>query len=245
MFWKLIDPNVNSFFIKFISDQPLLSVSFLFWIFVLLGLLLSIALHEFAHAYSAHLLGDDTAKNQGRMTINPVSHFDLLGITLILFTFIGYGKPVPVNPNNFRNPARGMMLVSLAGPATNFVLAFFCGISYLALTPFIRVQGDFSSPTNILMGIISTFVFSLGTIGLYNLVLMIFNLLPVAPLDGRKIFGYIHYSINGFLTKYIDPYGIWIVLFSILPILNGYSIFNLIFLPFYIFYTFVFGVRIY
>lgn len=247
MFWNLIQPSINSFFLPFRSGIAITNASFLYWIFVTLGLLMSISIHEFAHAYSAHVLGDDTAKNNDRMNINPFKHFDVFGLFLILFTFFGYGKPVPVNPANFRDPAKGMMLVSLAGPASNFVLAFLCGIIYLALKPFVSIEGSFGSIQGILIGFASTFVYSLGIIGLLNLGLMVFNLIPVFPLDGRKIFGYIHYSIDDFFMKYVDPYGIWVVIFLIFPLIpigGGVSIAQLISYPFFIIYTLAFGVRL-
>lgn len=242
MFWQLINPSVSQLFVDITGSIVNTQISYLFWIFIILGLLMSIAVHEWAHAYSAHLLGDDTAKNEDRMNINPLNHFDVLGLVLILFTFFGYGKPVPVNAGNFRNPAKDMMLVSLAGPASNFVLAFFCGITYASLTPFLTFQGDLSSIEGILKGTLTTFIYSLGTIGLYNLGLMTFNLLPVHPLDGRKIWGYLNYRISEFLMRYIDPLGFWAILIFLLPFCGGYSIISLLSLPIYTIYTLAFRI---
>jgi Zn-dependent protease len=81
-------------------------------------------IHELAHGYTAHLLGDDTAKNQGRLTFNPIAHIDLIGMLMILFFGFGYAKPVPVNPRNFKNQKGGMALTSLAGPVSNLIMAF-------------------------------------------------------------------------------------------------------------------------
>src|SRR5690606_20504790 len=147
--------------------------SFAFWIIVFFGLILSIAIHEFAHAYSAHLLGDDTARLNDRMNINPTKHFDMVGFLLILFTSFGYGKPVPVNPNNFRNPVQGLMYVSLAGPASNLLQAFICALLFYALRQ-IPPHED----------LLTTFTYALPTLGVINLSLMIFNMLPIYPLDG-------------------------------------------------------------
>ncbi len=243
MFWQFLDRSVNSLFVTFTMNGVSAQSSYLFWVFVLIGLLMSISIHEWAHAYSAHRLGDDTARNEDRMNINPLNHFDALGLGLILFTFFGYGKPVPVNPNNFANPARDMMRVSLAGPVSNFLIAAFCGFSFLALKPFVQ-PGDLNSIIGIINGFLSTLIYSLGMIGYFNIGLMVFNMLPIHPLDGRKIWGYVHYSINEFLIRYVDPNAIVILIIAILPV-GGIQVVSLLTLPFFLFYTLVFGVRFY
>jgi len=242
MFWKLIDPSVNSLFVQIISGQIITSTSFLFWILVFAGLIMSIAVHEFAHAWMAHRLGDDTAKELDRLTINPISHFDAIGLGLILFTFFGYGKPVPVNPNNFSNPVRDMMLVSLAGPMSNFLIAGVFGITFLAFRPFVQFEGNITSITGISAGLISTLVYSLPMIGLYNIGLMIFNLLPLYPLDGSKIWGYFNTKIDDFLRRNVYPYSLIIIITIILPIIGGLSILQIILMPFILIYTVLFGV---
>ena len=87
-------------------------------------------IHECAHAFAAHLMGDDTAKEQGRMTLNPIKHIDLWGTVLMLFAGFGWAKPVPINPNNFKNRKLGMALSSLAGPVSNLILAYISIILY-------------------------------------------------------------------------------------------------------------------
>jgi Zn-dependent protease len=244
MFWRFIDPNVNIFFIENVLGSPRPTSSILFWIFILAGLLMSIAIHEWAHAYSAHKLGDNTAKSLGRMNINPINHFDALGLGLILFTFIGYGKPVPVNPNNFANPAKGMMLVALAGPVSNFIIAIICGSLHFFITPFLSVPQSYNNGFDYLNGFFITFIYSLGLIGLYNLLLMIFNLLPINPLDGRKVFGYLHFKINDFLIKHVDHYAIFILIVCILPIFGGTSIVGILTSPFLIAYSIIFNISL-
>lgn len=135
----------------------------------LVALLVAITIHEFAHAWVAYLYGDSTAKSQGRLTLNPLAHLDLLGTIFLLIAGFGWGKPVMVNPNNFKNPKLDNLTVSLAGPISNLVLATFIGLIYRF----------FNFPV-----IIDQFLI---LIIFYNLVLMIFNLIPIPPLDGSKI----------------------------------------------------------
>lgn len=154
----------------------------------IISVLIAIAVHEWAHAISANRLGDPTAENEGRLTLNPISHLDPLGALMFLFVGFGWAKPVPVNPLNFRHPKRDMALTAFAGPLSNFILALF---SFLGL--FLLVGG---SPENIgallnrpetgspglviVLQILRDLIF-------VNLALMAFNLFPVAPLDGSSV----------------------------------------------------------
>lgn len=140
--------------------------------------LVMLPMHEFAHAFVATKLGDQTARWHGRLTINPFAHLDRWG-TVMLFLFgFGYAKPVPVNPNNFKNPNRGMSLVALAGPLSNIIMAAVSMIIYRVLTLL-------SLPFSVLAvaQIILIHVFTM-----VNLNLAVFNLLPIPPLDGSRIF---------------------------------------------------------
>ncbi len=133
-------------------------------------------IHELSHAFTAYKLGDNTAKNEGRLTFNPIKHIDLIGMIMILLFGIGYAKAVPVNMRNFKNPKRDMAIVSLAGPASNLVMAFIsCMLLYA--TASIATENTF---TNIIM-----LFFSYATI--INISLGVFNLIPIPPLDGSKI----------------------------------------------------------
>ncbi|GFN35422.1 site-2 protease family protein [Tepidimicrobium xylanilyticum] len=134
------------------------------------GLLLAIIVHEFSHGYMAYLLGDNTAKNSGRLSLNPLKHLDVVGLIFMLIFRFGWAKPVPINPIYFKNRKRDTLLVSLAGPLSNFILAIIIGIilSKNIVTSYLM--------QNILL------------IALwYNIMLGVFNLLPFPPLDGSKI----------------------------------------------------------
>ncbi len=136
-------------------------------------LMVSLSFHEAAHAWSAHLLGDDTAKRMGRLSLNPLVHMDFLGSLLILTGApLGWAKPVPVNPHNLRNPRAAMPLVSFAGPLANLVLMILGCVVFFFAGDAITSQG-----WNNLLGL---FIRT-------NVGLAIFNLLPVYPLDGSKI----------------------------------------------------------
>ena len=141
------------------------------------GLLLALSMHEFAHGYAAYLMGDNTAKYSGRLSLNPLHHLDPVGaICMLLFRF-GWAKPVPIDPRNFKNRRKGIVLVSLAGPFTNFLLGFISCIIYYALMYFAPMQ-------NMFMHFLSqVFLYSVYM----NVGFMIFNLIPIPPLDGSKI----------------------------------------------------------
>lgn len=159
----------------------------------ILALVISISIHEFAHAWSAYELGDPTARNQGRLTLNPIVHFDPLGALMIVFMSIagwgiGWGKPVPVNPYNMRtNPRVGMGLASAAGPFSNLVLA--------AL---------FAIPLRLGLNLPSV-VFSLFWVMIVtNVSLALFNLIPLPPLDG---FGVVQGILGTFRTRWAYEWG--------------------------------------
>lgn len=136
-----------------------------------IALLLAITIHEFSHAWVANLYGDPTARLAGRMTLNPLAHLDLWGTIFLLLAGFGWGKPVPVNPNNFQNPKLDNLTVSLAGPISNLILATLLGLIYRFI----------DLPTSVAIFLVLVIFF--------NLVLMIFNLIPIPPLDGSKILG--------------------------------------------------------
>lgn len=132
-------------------------------------ILMALTLHEYAHAYVAYRLGDKTAMYEGRLTANPLKHLDPLGTLLLFIAGFGWAKPVPVNPWEFVDPKRGMMLVSLAGPGTNLFLALVGAILFGLFTP----SGD-------LFFMLNYFIY-------INVLLAVFNILPIPPLDGSKI----------------------------------------------------------
>lgn len=154
----------------------------------IISVLIAIAVHECAHAWMARRLGDHTAEDAGRLTLNPLSHIDLLGALMFLFVGFGWAKPVPVNPLHFRYPKRDMALTALAGPLSNFFLAFvvFLGVFLIAGTGPESIggllrDGQTGNPVlTILLQILRDSLF-------VNLALMAFNLFPVAPLDGASV----------------------------------------------------------
>ena len=140
--------------------------------YLIVALVVVIAIHEAAHGFVALKLGDPTAKAHGRVTLNPLAHLDVLGTLMLFMVGFGWGKPVPVNPANFKNPVKDSALVSLAGPASNFLTALILSI-----------------PINYFSGILPIWLDTLLiTIFDLSILLGIFNLLPFPPLDGSKIF---------------------------------------------------------
>lgn len=141
-------------------------------------LLIAFTIHEFSHAWTAMQLGDDTPRRLGRLTFNPLAHLDPLGSLLLIVAGFGWAKPVPINPYNLRNgPRLGMAIVAAAGPFSNFVMAALAAIPLrLDIVP--DIGGGRFLPT--LPGFLTDFIF-------LNLVLLLFNLIPITPLDGSKI----------------------------------------------------------
>lgn len=143
------------------------------------GIIIALTFHEYAHALAAYLMGDDTARHYGRLTLNPIAHLDPIGfLCLVVTQRFGWAKPVPVNELNFKDRRKGLFLVSLAGPMSNFFLAFVIAVLY-------RILYYNTSP--IVMNMLQiAYIINLG--------LGVFNLLPIPPLDGSNI-------VNAFLTN--------------------------------------------
>lgn len=146
------------------------------------GVLIAITFHEFAHAWMADKIGDDTPRRQKRLTLNPLSHMDPIGILMLLFVGFGWGKPVEINPNNFNRTIsirKGNALVSLAGPVMNFILAIIFSIIYALVLAF---GGSFALTEA--GGVICTILVYIISM---NVGLGVFNLIPLPPLDGSKV----------------------------------------------------------
>ena len=146
--------------------------------FVMSGIacLICLTVHELAHGLAAYRLGDPTAKLNGRLTLNPLSHIDWIGLFLLLAVGVGWAKPVPVDPRNFRNPRKGMAITALAGPASNFLMALLAlGIGSVLL---------WLGPTNRPVAYLLLFLCQLAVL---NVGLGLFNLIPFPPLDGSRV----------------------------------------------------------
>lgn len=151
-------------------------------------ILLILPLHEFAHAWVARLCGDDTADSRGRLTLNPFSHVDPFGAILLLLTGFGWAKPVPINPNRMRNPRTGVIWTSLAGPASNLLIAFVMMIPFRILESIPISSEAMYNTLSIIYSILYFFI-------LVNIGLAVFNLIPIPPLDGSNILlGFLPYK---------------------------------------------------
>ena len=197
-------------------------------IILLPSLVFSLCFHEFSHGYMAYRLGDHTAARNGRLTLNPLAHLDPIGSLMILFVGFGWAKPVPVNPANFSNPRTDMMKVALAGPASNLVLAFLAGM----ILRFVNI-------TEIMIG--ETFIQIIYFFMYINIALAVFNMLPVAPLDGSQIFGNLISKNNPDLALKLQIYGPKILFGLILiGIVTPFSILGTIMMPFIKLFMFLF-----
>jgi Zn-dependent protease len=149
-------------------------------------LLFTLTIHEYSHGMVAYYLGDDTAKRAGRLSLNPISHIDPIGLLMLFIVHIGWAKPVPINPYNFKNYKRDTALTAAAGPASNFVMAIILSMLFNLLISILPQEQIISGSYNLLFLILYYAV-------MINLALGIFNLIPLPPLDGSKIIG-------GFMT---------------------------------------------
>jgi Zn-dependent protease len=172
---------------------------------IIIMLVIALSVHEFSHALAADYLGDPTPRLAGRLTLNPLAHLDPIGSLLILFVGIGWGKPVPFDPFNLKSPKRDAAVISFAGPLSNLIMALLGSI-------ILRMVLNFP-----LLTVGNTISFILIRFVLLNVVLAVFNLIPVSPLDGFKV-------IAGLLPKKyyhdwmdLERYGIFFLIFLIFP----------------------------
>ncbi|WP_062108392.1 site-2 protease family protein [Bacillus niameyensis] len=181
-------------------------------------LLIAFTVHEFAHAFTAYKMGDTTAKDQGRLTLNPIQHLDPIGTLLIFIFGFGWARPVPVNRRNFRNPRLGGILVSLMGPISNFILAIIgTGIFYVLVAT--GVEGSLHP---LVIQFLKLFVY-------FNVLLFVFNLIPLPPLDGYRIVeDLVSPSVRVKMTQY-EQYGTLIFLILVITPLGKYTIYPIIY----------------
>jgi len=190
----------------------LLFTSPLAFLLFAVGLVIAVTIHEFSHAFTADYLGDPTPRSQDRVSLNPLKHLDPLGSLMLLIIGFGWGKPVPFDPYNLKNPRRDAAIISLAGPASNIILAII-----------ISVIANFTLPSH-LTPIIYPLIY-------INIVLAIFNLVPIHPLDGQKI-------LTGLLPRHLSfeydavmhRFGTIILILMIIPF-SGTSTVSRLILP--------------
>ena len=184
-------------------------------------LLVAFPIHEFSHALAAYRLGDSTAKLFGRLTLNPFAHFDPVGGTVLAISMvvgfgIGWAKPTPVNPHNLRFGRWGEAIVAAAGPFSNFVMAAAGAIP-------LRYIYAAGLEVPFLEGVLKLFV-------ALNLLLMIFNFVPIPPLDGSKVlYAFLDPRTAFQVRPFLEQYGFYILLLSILPLVGGHSLISVIF----------------
>lgn len=197
-------------------------MSLLNFIYYGIALLVAITVHEAAHAWTAYKLGDHTAKYEGRVTLNPLAHLDPIGTLMIFVAHFGWGKPVPYNPYHLKDPKRDSALIAVAGPAANFLTALILTIPLKYFSIYAIPQaGPF------LYGLLETVI-------TLNIFLLVFNLLPIAPLDGSKLIGVLvprEYEEEYQAYLHIGPY----ILLTIigLEIFLNFSIISSIIIPLY------------
>ena len=191
-----------------LSQDPKLAL------YLVIAILVALTFHEFAHAWTSRYFGDPTPELLGRVTLNPLAHLDLMGTIFLLLVGFGWGKPVPFNPNNFKNPKRDTVLTAISGPLMNLVLAIIFSIPFRIGT---LVGIDFFSTA---FGQLFSLIIQI------NIILGIFNLIPIPPLDGSKIL-YLFVPRNTIM--FLERYGITILfILIIMSYFGGFDIFSAI-----------------
>jgi Zn-dependent protease len=182
-------------------------------------ILFALTIHEYCHGLVANYLGDDTALKHGRLTLNPIAHLDVIGTILMFLVGFGWAKPVPVNPLNFKDPKKGMLLVALAGPISNLLTAIVAGICLRNLIPSL-IASDQS-----ISGFYSTLLVVMVLSIIYGVGLAVFNILPIPPLDGSRVLYGLLPDKQAHTYSRFEPYGV-MVLFALF--LFGGRIFSVV-----------------
>ncbi len=216
---RFLDPTVLLFLVimafmaitggRFSSPQAWL----IHTLMILPGIVIGLSFHEFAHAYSAYKLGDMTPKFQGRVTVSPMSHMDPVGIIALIFVGFGWGIPVQINPNNFKKPRRDELIVALSGVTTNFILAFL----FMGAVKLIHVLAVGFTVSSLGQVVVEVLLYVVQI----NLILMVFNLLPVPPLDGFSILTEVfHLKRTDWYYRIYDKGMIILLILIILGVIN-------------------------
>jgi Zn-dependent protease len=201
-------------FLSLISNAPALAVA---WI---LAIMIAMTVHEFSHALVAKFKGDRTGEREGRLTLNPLAHVDLAGFIPLLLLGFGWAKPVPYNPYNLKNPRWDSVMIGLAGPFANLVMASIAALALRALAATTTVSA---------LNLLTAFLFL--TI-LINLFLLFFNLIPVHPLDGSKLFFAIFDAPQyAALRNAVAVYGPQVLFFLVIMSIVGFNVFGFIATP--------------
>ena len=209
----------SSFMTLFSRENGLLS-----FVITIPGILIAITFHEFAHAFAADRLGDDTPRRQGRLNLNPFKHLDLFGTIMLVFAGFGWGKPVEINPRNFNRDislSKAEAIVAAAGPIMNLIIAVVFEIILCLIVKFVpgfTVIGGTILTSNEAWGIVASIV---GGIVSINIGLGIFNLIPLPPLDGSKILsGFLPYNARNWMDSHSQIFEIVFVALWIVGILG-------------------------
>lgn len=189
------------------------------------AILIALTLHELSHGYVAYKLGDTTAKSQGRLSLNPLKHLDPIGALFLLIVGFGWAKPVPVNPYAFKNKEKGMALVAIAGPASNLLMALMGGIGLLLINNAYMSAAVAGSGSSSVLYYLAFFCMYFIQI---NIVLMVFNLIPLPPLDGSRVLAAFLSAELRYRYYQIEQFGMIIMMAMCLPIFGGSSIISLI-----------------
>ncbi|MFH1213949.1 MAG: site-2 protease family protein [Candidatus Neomarinimicrobiota bacterium] len=197
-------------------------------------ILLALTFHEYMHGWAAYKYGDPTAKMAGRLTMNPIAHLDPIGTLMLFLVHFGWARPVPVDPRYFRNPKRDMLVVALAGPVANMILALLSGL----IVRLFRAGYMNFLPLNIIQPAYTMIILSLQI----NLALAIFNLLPVPPLDGSKVlFGLVPHRYE-YQVEWLERYGgYFLMAIIVIGMVTNISVLGFFINPFVNYFSNLFG----
>lgn len=184
------------------------------WLIMIPIVLIALTFHEFCHGFVSSKLGDPTPRLTGRLTLNPLAHLDPIGTLLMVLTGFGWAKPVQINPSYYKNPKWGMAITALAGPISNFVLAFAAMLLYTILY-------IISLKTGLFTGAMPYIAYFLLMFTQVNLCFMVFNLIPIPPLDGSRVLGLFLSTSAYFKLQRFERYSM--ILIIVLSLLNVFS----------------------